>query len=231
MNVVYSLTRNVYEWILPSIRSLAEHNPNARVFIISEDDALPFALPIRARVINISTQKLFPNIGEHRTEAFGGYINHLKVYYPEILPCAKVIHLDIDTIVCGNLRKLWETNVTGKWFASVPEKQTWYKPYGPNYYNMGVSLINLHQMREDKISAEMGEYLRTAGRPFADQDAWNKFGSEQDKAVTLPVRYNESIVTGKTDDPAIIHYCAIPDWWTNRKMDRVEYLDRYKGNI
>lgn len=230
MNIVYALTRNVYEWILPSIRSLAEHNPDARVFILCEDDVLPFDLPDfrRLKVINISRQKYFPEIAAHRTEAFGGYINHLKVYYPDILPCAKVIHLDIDTIITDNLIDLWEKDIDDKWFAAVPESQTWYRPYGNTYYNMGVALINLHQMRKDGISSVMGEYLMTSGRPFADQDAWNNFGYKYEKATALDLRFNESMVTGKTDNPAIIHYCAIPDWWTNMKMDRWKYLAKYK---
>ena len=32
MNIVYSLTHHVYQWILPSLRSLAEHNPEAKVY-------------------------------------------------------------------------------------------------------------------------------------------------------------------------------------------------------
>ena len=106
MNIVYALTRNVYDWILPSVRSLAEHESDARVFILAEDDALPFDLPMPAEVINISLQGFFPEIGAHRQEAFGGYINHLKVCYPSILPVDKVIHLDIDTIICGRLTDL-----------------------------------------------------------------------------------------------------------------------------
>lgn len=229
MNIVYALTRNVYEWLLPSIRSLAKYNPEAKVFILCEDDVFPLSLPMSVEIINVSDQKYFPEIGEHRTEAFGGYINHLKVYYPDIVPCSKMVHLDIDTIICSNLERLWDTNIDGKWFGAVPESQTWYRPYGPDYYNMGVAVINLEQMRQDNISPIMGEYLKTSGRPFADQDAWNRFGYEYDKAIAIDRRYNESMVTGKTDNPAIVHYCAIPDWWTNRKMDRVEYLDRWRA--
>lgn len=227
MNIVYSITRNVYDWILPSLRSLAEHNPLARVFILAEDDVLPFDLPIDAEVINISDQKFFPSIAEHRNDDFGGYINHLKVCYPSILPVNKVIHMDIDTIICDKLDGLWKTNVSGKWFAAVPECQTWYKPFGDDYYNMGISLLNLSQLRKDKIQQEMIDYLLTTNQPFADQNAWNKFGYEYDKAVKLDLRYNESRVTGKTNDPAIVHFCSIPDWWTNTKMDRREYLDKY----
>lgn len=227
MNIVYALTRNVYKWILPSIRSLAAHNPRAKVFILAEDDAMPFDLPMRAEVINISSQGFFPEIAAHRREAFGGYINHLKVCYPSILPVNKVIHLDIDTIVCDTLEELWNTDVAGKWFAAVPERQTWYRPFGGRYYNMGVALINLAQMRKDKAPPMMAEYLLASDQPFADQNAWNKFGSELDKAAVLGLRFNESMVTGKTDNPAVVHYCAIPDWWTNRFMDRRGYLDKY----
>ena len=230
MNIVYAMTRNIYEWILPSIRSLAEHNPDARVFILCEDDALPFDLPIQAEIINVTDQSVFPSIGEHRTEAFGGFINHLKVCYSSILPCHRVIHLDVDTIICDSLEGLWDTDVAGKWFAAVPESQRWYRPFGRYYYNMGVALINLSQMRTDGAEFFMTDYLLTTNQPFADQNAWNKFGSEFNKAARLDLRYNESKVTGKTAHPAIIHYCAIPDWWTNRKMDRVEYLDKYRSN-
>lgn len=224
MNIVYSLTRNVYEWILPSLRSLAKHNPNARVFILAEDVKLPFELPIEAEVINISDQKHFPDIAAHRTDDFGGYINHLKIWYSDILPVNKVIHLDIDTIICDKLDGLWKTDVSGKWFAAVPESQTWYRPFGKKYYNMGVALFNLQQIRKDKMQQEMTDFLLTTSQPFADQNAWNKYG----KPVDLDLRYNESMVTGKTDNPGIVHFCAIPDWWTNEKMYRKEYLEEYR---
>lgn len=227
MNIVYALTRNVYDWLKPSITSLAKHNPKARVFILAEDDVLPFELPIKAEIINISEQKYFPSIGEHRTEAFGGYINHLKVCYPSILPVKKVIHMDIDTIICDSLEGLWKTDVDDKWFASVPECQTWYRPFGECYYNMGVSLFNLAQLRKDKVQDKMITYLMNSNQPFADQNAWNFFGTDSNKCAKLDLRYNESAVTGMTDNPAVVHYCSIPNWWTNKQMVRREYLDMY----
>ena len=224
MNIVYSLTRNVYEWLVPSIRSLAKHNPKARVFILAEDDEFPHDLPIDVETINISRQKYFPDIAAHRTEAFGGYINHLKIWYSDILPVNKVIHLDIDTIVCDKLDGLWKTDVTGKWFAAVPESQKWYRPFGDKYYNMGVALFNLQEIRKDKMQQTMADFLLSTDQPFADQNAWNKFG----KAADLDLRYNESMVTGQTDNPAIVHFCAIPDWWTNKGMRRREFLEVYR---
>lgn len=228
MNVVYAMTHHVYPWILPSIRSLAETNPDARVFILAEDDELPFDLPIQAEIINVSEhQQWFPKGGVNYDNDFK-YINLLKVRYPTILPVDRVIHLDIDTIVCGSLEGMWETDLTGKWFGAVREKQTWYNPFGPVYYNAGIMVINLAQMREDHIEPLMEGYLNVVSQRFADQDAWNKYAIEADKAVALDVRWNEGLPTGRTNEPIIVHYCGIKDWFTKPDMFRVEYLDRYR---
>ena len=228
MNIVYALTHHVYPWILPSMRSLAEHHPEARVFILCEDDAFPIPLPMPAEIINVSGQTYFPKDGVNYNNDFK-YVNLLKVRYPSILPVDKVIHMDIDTIVCDDLTEMWETDLTGKWFAAVRETQTWYNPFGPWYYNMGVAVINLSQMREDGAEEPMQKYLNEVKQPFADQDAWIKYGLERDKIVRLDTRWNESQPTGMTDRPAIIHYCGMKDWFTRRNMPRIEYLDKYRG--
>lgn len=227
MNIVYAMTHHVYEWILPSLRSMAATNPDAKVYILAEHDQLPFDPPMPATVINVSGQKWFPESGVNYYNGFK-YINLLKVRYPSILPVDKVIHLDIDTIVCDSLQGLWDTDLTGKWFGLVPERQTWYKPFGERYYNMGVALLNLAQMREDKIEGPMQTYLNLVKQPFADQDAFNLFGIGADCIVSVDKRYNEGIPTGYTDNPAIVHYCGIKDWFTNRRMFRVEYLNEYR---
>lgn len=222
MNIVYTVTADFIDKIKPSLASLLEHDPKARVFLITEVDDVD--LPVE--VINISGQTWFGKRGVNYGNMFT-YINLLKVCYPEILPVNKVIHLDADTIVCGSLEPMWKTNVTGKWFAAVPEYKGKYKPFGETYYNMGVALINLAQMRKDGIQDSMVEYLNKVKQPWADQDAWNKYALEQDKAVALPVEYNECFATGYTEEPVIVHYCGIGNWWTNKVMNRREYLERY----
>lgn len=229
MNIVYAMTRNVYDWILPSIRSLAEHNPDANVYILAEDDVLPFDMPIRAEVINVSGQEYFPSNGVNFKNMFT-YINLLKVRYPSILKdINKVIHLDIDTIVCDDLTELWETDLTGKWFGAVQEYKGKYRPFGDRYYNAGILVINLAQMRQDEIEQVMQDYLNNTKQPWADQDAWNKYGLEQNKIVPLEIRWNESQMTGYTEKPAIVHYCGYKDWWTKKNMFRSGLLDRYKA--
>lgn len=230
MNVVYAMTRNFYHKIIPSMKSLIEHNPKVKIYILAEDDEVP-NLPAPAKIINISDQTQFDK-GVNINNRFGGKINLLKVYYPNLLPrMNKVIHLDLDTIICDSLEPFWNIDLTGKWIAAVPEysaRHPQLKLYGDIYYNAGVMLINLQQMRKDKIMDTMAQFLNEVKQPFADQDAWNKYGIEQDKVVIAPFRYNECISTRYSDNPAIVHYCAIPDWYENRSIIRHQYLDKYR---
>ena len=224
MNIVYAMTREVYEWILPSLRSLKETNPKAKVFILCEDDHID-GLPVNCEFINVSGQQWFPEWGVNYHNNFS-YINLLKVVLPSILKCNKVIWLDIDTIICDSLEGMWKTDVTGKWVAAVPEYKGHYRPFGPDYYNMGVALLNLQQMRKDGAEEKMAEYLNTVPQPFADQDAWHKFGLP-DKFAVLDLRYNENTITGMTDNPAIVHYCGYTCWYNNPMLPRAGYQLKY----
>ena len=230
MNIVYAMTRNIYRKILPSLRSLSEFHPKANVYILAEDDELPFDTPIKCNIVNVSNQRMFDK-SENIKNLVGGYINLLKVYYPTLLPdIDKVIHLDVDTIICDTLDDFWNIDINGKWFASVPEylaKHGREKLFGELYYNMGVSLINLKQMRQDKIEDVMAKYLIEVEQPFADQDAWNKYGIENDKGAIVPLRFNENQSTGYTNNPAIVHFCGISNWYENKWIYRREYLDKY----
>ena len=224
MNIVYALTSNYIYKAIPSMTSLIEHNPKAKIYLLTEQDEVD--LPFDVTVINVSKQYTFlpssPNYHNQFT-----YINLLKVCYASILPCNKVIHLDADTIICDSLEDLWKTDVKGKWFAACPEYTGQYKPFGDLYYNMGVAVINLSQIRKDGIEDAMVEYLNTIPQPWADQDAWNKYALEQDKAVPIDIRFNESHMTGFTDEPAIVHYCGMRDWYENPFIPRREYLNKY----
>lgn len=225
MNVVYTLTSNYVRKALPSMRSLLEHNPKAKIYLLTETDTVDIDVPVK--VINISEQKWFPETGVNYHTPFS-YVNLLKVVYTELLPkLQKVIHMDADTVICDSLEPIWQEDLSGKWIAAVPEYRGRYHPFGPMYYNMGMAVLNLAQMRKDGIVPWMVEYLNTVPQPYADQDAFNKPGIEQDKFVPLDIRYNECFATGETDNPAIVHYCGRFDWYENQWIPRRMYLERY----
>ena len=225
MNVVYCVTADYIEKIKPSIKSLRFYNPKAKVYVVTETDEVDIE---DVEVINVKGQTWFtPQNCVNYYNQFT-WIAFMKVMYPILLKCDKAIHLDADTIVNGSLKELWDTDLKGKWFGMCQEYKGWYRPFGDRYYNAGVFVANLKQIRKDSIIDTMAEYLRTVKQPWGEQDALVKYALEQDKMVDVDVKYNENQFTGFTDRPMIVHYAGIGDWWTNQHMGRVEYLNRWK---
>ena len=229
MIIVYSGTRNLYECMIPSITSLLEHNSPEKIYILTEDDDFPFPLPEVCQTINVARIKdryFFQN-GANMNSQFT-YMAMMRITYPDLFPgYTKILQLDVDTIICDSLQPVWDTDLTGKWFAAVPEYMGNYKPFrNEHYFNIGVCLYNLEQMRKDNCLPYMVQLLNYARMMCVEQDALNMFGGH-DKGVVLPIRYNECFATGRTDNPAVVHYAGYPAWWTAPSTPRREYLSKY----
>lgn len=225
INVVYSLTRNLYPYLMGAIRSLLDHNDDVMIYVMAEDDELPFEIPCPHEILNMSGQTFFPADGPNMKNGFT-YMAMLRAATPLLIPEDRAIQLDIDTIVCDSLRPIWEMDLSDKWIAWCPETFGKWKPFGPKYYNFGVAVLNLRQLREDNAPAYMIRTLNTVQVPFIDQDIMNMFAVPE-KSVDLPVRYNESFCCGQTENPAIVHFAGFPDWATNPDTPRWEYRARY----
>lgn len=223
MVIVYTATRNFYRYLKATIRSLFEFNEPRTVYILAEDDELPFAVPGHAVVINVSGMK--PS-GVNATSYYS-YMSLIRPMLADIVPEDKVIYLDVDTVVCDSLLPMWETDMTGKWWAAVREIQRWHNPFGPEYYNNGVSVYNLKQMRDDGIVPVLAREIETVEYKFPDQDIMNKY-AVPNKVVRLDNRFNEAYCTGFTLHPAVVHYAGAHNWFNDRNMFRAEYLNKYR---
>ena len=99
-----------------------------------------------------------------------------RLLIPEVLPdeLEKVIYLDCDLIVRGNIEELWQIELGNHYLLAAQD--TWI-PYvsNPNgllnyqelkisanfkYFNAGVLVINLKKWRKEKISAKAIKYLK-----------------------------------------------------------------------
>lgn len=227
MIIVYALTENLYPYFRPTLTSLFEHNDPEKIYILAESETLPYDLPDVCEVINVSGQEHFPKDGANASTIYT-YMAMMRVCYTELLPDAdKVIQLDIDTIICDSLQPLWDIDLTGKWFAACPEYLTTYNPWQKEkYYNIGVCVFNLKQMREDNAMPRMIKMLNEQQLSCVEQDTLNYF-AVPDKVVDIPVRYNESFCCGYTDDPAVVHYAGCRDWYRNAAIKRFNYLEKY----
>lgn len=228
---VYAGTRNLYEPMVWSAKSLYANSSVERIHFLIEDDEFPFDMPDFCDFLNVKdyAESMFPDNGPNARTHFTKFAL-VRICYPELLPYTDmVLQLDADTVVMDNVDAIWELPMEGKWFAATHEAYSGYDPYNSGHYqNVGVCLFNLAQMRADGAQDKLVSLINSRRMNCVEQDALNIEGAMKGKAVDMPMRFNENRATGYTDDPAIVHYVGYMDWQTNPRLPRREYLKLYR---
>lgn len=108
-----------------------------------------------------------------------------RVLLPELLPqVGKVLYLDADTIVADKLEPLWDTDLADNYLGAVTNVFQHNHVQRPAelglagsevYFNSGVLLMNLAQMRADGSSDALRAYARAHAHEieWPDQDTLN----------------------------------------------------------
>lgn len=125
---------------------------------------------------------------------------YYRLFAARVLPetVHKVIYLDGDIAVVGNIRPLWDVDIEGMAIAGVRGPRPSYNDVceylgysgSHGYFNAGVLLLNLDYWRahatEEKVIKFIEKYR--GNLPMMDQDALN--GALCDEKMMLPDRYN-----------------------------------------
>jgi len=108
-----------------------------------------------------------------------------RIFLPDLLPdVERILYLDVDTIVVDSLEPLWGIDLRGRYLGAVTnvfQPNHLHRPAslglaGPEaYFNSGVLLLNLDEMRRDNCTAALFEYAAARGAEleWPDQDALN----------------------------------------------------------
>ena len=122
----------------------------------------------------------------------------MRLLLPELLPeLDRVLYLDCDIIVRQDLARLWrETDLGHNYLAAIYEaaiegQAERFRALGcdpARYFNSGFLLMNLKQMREEKVSERLLEACRVPYLEFPDQDALNQVCL--DRVLPLSPLYN-----------------------------------------
>jgi len=128
---------------------------------------------------------------------------YFRLALPDIMPedVHKIIYLDSDMLVFGDISELWSTDVEKIPLAAVPdygimssarlwnEKESFIgmKKDG-TYFNSGVLVINLNMWKEHDLGHELLSLVREEQYPHLDQDSLNKIF--MDNWISLPLKWN-----------------------------------------
>ena len=193
MNIVYTLNDKFVPQVAAGICSVCENNTdfeNITFYIISKEitdenkeklTKLVKKYNRKIEIIELGDIKKYIDF-EFDTTGWNSIVL-ARLVIDKLLPetIDKILYLDGDTIVRGNLSELWNTDISEYILAASIEPtvdRERKKQLGLEklpYYNAGILLINLKKWREEKAGKIILDYYKANdGKLFAnDQDALN----------------------------------------------------------
>ena len=204
---VYCGTRNLYKSMIIAAKSLLIHSNVEQIYFLIEDDEFPYDLPPNTATINISNQKYFDPDGPNFNSSWT-YMVLIRAALSKVFPqLDTILSLDVDTIVNEDISDIWNTPLDNYYLAAVKEPE---KSINSLYINMGVALLNLKKLRDDKKDDEIIHALNTIQYDYNEQDCINELC--QGSIYELSPDYNVTNYTVEAKHRKIIHFAAIKKW-------------------
>ena len=210
INILFGGNYKVYDGILLCLMSMTKHtNEELNIYILSAEltDINP-----EYRPISEEQRKFLDNLVKQRNlnrkvkliilkDEFRDWIiqseNKLSIYTPytflrlfadkiDEIP-DKIIYLDTDMMLNGNIKELFDIDITDYELGVVLDR------YGhlfirPKYFNAGMLLMNMKMIKETKLFDRVKEMCLNKKMGFPDQTALNKCSK---KKLYLPRKFNE----------------------------------------
>ena len=208
--IVYPASHLYYQSVLPAVKSALLNGHIDDIYLMIDEDEYPGWLPDNVHTINVAKQLWF------KREECPNYRNDfsficlvrvaLAKYFPDL---DRILSLDADTIITGDLTELWDLDLTDYYLAGVPEVLL-SEHLGRPYINAGMSMFNLAKIRQDHLDDHMIEDLNNTWYQWVEQDCINT--NCIDHVLPLSSTYNASQFTAPVADPKILHFAFTPGW-------------------
>ncbi len=188
--------------------------------------------------INVNTN-LFKNI--KITIDYISIETYFRYILADLLPnLNKVLYLDVDLVVNGNLQKLWDSDITDFYCAGIDDinfntkkyKQTIDLDIEDIYINAGVILFNLERIRKNNITKQyfLNNEKYKDKIKYQDQDIINITLKKQIKKIDYIFNFTsrtKKIYKNLAKKAIIIHYVGPKKPWKNFSLNTLKILYYY----
>lgn len=234
------------------LTSIFENNINQdfAIYVINNDLNKEEKETIEYFVVQHHSTITFYNVDQNNLHGFVTPKNahytiaaYFRLFFPMLVPSDldKLIYIDTDTVVVGDLSLLYNMEIGDMPVAAVIDAGT-RKPRldlgmsrKDDYFNSGVLLINLPQWRKEKISERAIQFIHDYPEKivFVDQDALNVvlagnwFRLDYKFNVTfhnIPKRLPRRKYKSFLKDKIIIHYTIWHKPWLILNRNRLRFL-------
>ena len=176
------------------------------------------------------------------------HMTYCRIFLPHLLNVPRVIYLDCDVLVFRDLSELFNLDLSpGKFLAAVPDSETLSLaedcptiadalrlPAEGAYFNCGVMLMNLDELRKQHFLERAVEFLnRKSAYRFWDQSAINFLLYGQIHA--LPECWNRASwcfdAQQNNDLDCVIHYTTSAPWLVETAGPAQVLFERFAAEV
>lgn len=231
---IYVVSTDITPENKSNLRKVCENIGNATLFFVEPDASIFKSFKLNIDYISVETYYRF-------------------VLADVIYGCDKILYLDADILVVGDLGDLWRTNLDSYWAAGVRDrwvesikkvdgsgKDISYKETigiqgNALYINAGAMLLNLKNIRRDRKSAQLlkNTELYSDKIEFQDQDiiniTFNGGMLELDSEYNY-MNHDRKLHPCRVDELRIVHYNGpTKPWQKDKPVSRYHaiYFDEY----
>lgn len=168
-------------------------------------------------------------------------ITYYRLFIEKLFPqYDKVLYLDCDIVVLGDISKLYHTNLNGNLVGAIQEQvinsNETFKEYAlcgvgivpEKYFNAGILVMNLKKFRQERICEQFMFLLDTYNFDVVDPDQAYLNVLCKDKVKYLPNGWNkESLPIKLEGNLNIVHYALYKKPWQYDDVANGEYFWQY----
>ena len=245
IHIAFCVNDGYVPYMLVAITSIIDNNLSNEINIHILTDYISPQMQARIGAVIAGSPNVSYRIYTVKDERLKGlFLNHWAIYtwyrvlLPEILPISihRVLYLDADTLVLGNLQALFNIDMEGESVAGTTDVYIDGKcdrlkyPKDKGYICAGVLMMNLDYWRDNNLTEGLLSWAKghNAILRMPDQDTINVIC--QDTKVILPLKYgiqkcffideqyyhNPKLARELKDcieQPVIIHFAGSAPWY------------------
>lgn len=170
--------------------SIVRHAPGASLRFIALVADVTTMQKRRMEQATPGPEYVWVDVGDEDLPAYAtrGHLNRTVLFrlgLEKLAPadCERVLYIDADTIVLGDIREMWNCDLGPHAIGAVtdcyqdPDKfaELWSLPKGGRYFNAGVQVIDLAKVRAAGLFGKALDFIAAHDEKllFGDQDALN----------------------------------------------------------
>lgn len=204
MNILYSTDENYAKICMASIWSLLDSNKfveKMKIYIIDNQITENTKKEMKDLIENkykrelvlISCEEICKDLEKNNDYPISSYA---RLFIQDFIKEEKIIYIDCDTLVKGNIESLWNCKLKEYWIGGIQDPLPYYLKKAvemegqERYINAGVLLINLNKWREIDFKSKVIKFIKEHNKNVVHHDQGIINGICKGKILYLDPKYN-----------------------------------------